>query len=410
MSDVSPLPWTQQQWATLRGIVQDSARQSRVASRFLPLAGAVRREDQTVPAHRLHIRELAGGQRGEPRERLEADAGETLHLTTIACNVYLRGSEVADPNLDVAKSMVRRAAEVLARLEDAIVFNGLPPASVAAHPMRGARAVVEPVIYTISGGRDLMGLLQVPDTFWDLLVKKSVEPGGNTLKDRWAKLLDLNVGIEYADRQLRLLEPKRDVLKKAVAADPVIEKQWDLATESKKALTEERDKLQKEAAAGEEKELDLLCVRVRKEEKDKTMPIVTAVIDGVQKLERRGHFGPIAAVFGDDLFRQATEPTGTAAVLPTSSFLPFLHGGDLYRSSTIPGDTGLLVALGGAPIELVLATDMDVQFLQMTLEPRYVLRVFERFVLRIKELDAVCRITSAGSCLDTTFSAYRAKP
>jgi hypothetical protein len=52
-----------------------------------------------------------------------------------------------------------------------------------------------------------------------------------------------------------------------------------------------------------------------------------------------------------------------------------------------------VVALGGQPIELVLARDVDLSFLQVTIEPRYVLRVFERFVLRIKELDSVCRLT-----------------
>jgi len=64
----------------------------------------------------------------------------------------------------------------------------------------------------------------------------------------------------------------------------------------------------------------------------------------------------------------------------------------VHRSGLLPPDRGIVVALGGQPIELVLASDIDVRFLQATLEPRYVLRVFERLVLRIKELDAVCCI------------------
>jgi uncharacterized linocin/CFP29 family protein len=138
------------------------------------------------------------------------------------------------------------------------------------------------------------------------------------------------------------------------------------------------------------------------------MPVVDAVITAVQKLEGRGHFGPFAVVFGDVLFQEATSPTGTAAVLPSQSILPFLQGGDLHRSSTIPPGDGLVIALGGAPIELVVSADMDVKFLQASLEPRYVLRVYERFVLRIKELDAVCRLTRDARLMDPAFVPRKA--
>ena len=57
-------------------------------------------------------------------------------------------------------------------------------------------------------------------------------------------------------------------------------------------------------------------------------------------------------------------------------------------------DEGVIVALGGSPVELVLACDINVDYLQRTLEGRYVIRVYERFALRIKEFDSVCRITT----------------
>jgi hypothetical protein len=80
-------------------------------------------------------------------------------------------------------------------------------------------------------------------------------------------------------------------------------------------------------------------------------------------------------------------------VLPSDRLAEFLDGRRVIRSSTLPQDEGVVVSLGGRSIELVLARDIDVEFLQVTVEPRYVLRVFEKFVLRIKELDAVCRVT-----------------
>ena len=50
--------------------------------------------------------------------------------------------------------------------------------------------------------------------------------------------------------------------------------------------------------------------------------------------------------------------------------------------------TGIVVALGGEPVELVVATDMSLQFLQVTDKPNYVFRVYEKLALRIKSKDA----------------------
>src|SRR5262245_6208098 len=155
MSDnTSSLPWSPQQWAMLRSVLQEAAQKSRVASKFLPLDKATSQDGQTVPANWMNLEHLKERQRGEAPRRLQVRAGKTLQLTTISCKVYLRGSEVADPELHAAKSMMRRAAEVLARLEDAIVFNGLPKETNTI-PRRDNKPIVEPVIYEITGGRDL---------------------------------------------------------------------------------------------------------------------------------------------------------------------------------------------------------------------------------------------------------------
>ena len=89
-------------------------------------------------------------------------AGRTLQLVTLSCNIYLRGSEIADPDLDAAKSMVRRAGEVLGRLEDAVIFYGIPPADDPAL-VRGP--AIQPQIYNVTGGRDMCGLLLAPSEF-----------------------------------------------------------------------------------------------------------------------------------------------------------------------------------------------------------------------------------------------------
>ena len=137
-------------------------------------------------------------------------------------------------------------------------------------------------------------------------------------------------------------------------------------------------------------------------------PIVEAVVDAIEKLEARGHFGPFAVVLGTR--SSATPPLrpGPSCCRATGS-VEFLDGRRVQRSGVLPPDEGVVIALGGEPIELVLARDIDISFLQVTLEPRYVLRVFERFVLSIKELDAVCRVTRTdGLLLTPGFVARRA--
>jgi uncharacterized linocin/CFP29 family protein len=75
--------------------------------------------------------------------------------------------------------------------------------------------------------------------------------------------------------------------------------------------------------------------------------------------------------------------------LPQDQIIPFLGGGPLLRSSTLPANSGVVVALGGAPVELVIATDVSLQFLQVTNAPAFLFRVREKMALRIKEADAI---------------------
>ena len=55
----------------------------------------------------------------------------------------------------------------------------------------------------------------------------------------------------------------------------------------------------------------------------------------------------------------------------------------------MPKNLGVVVALGGSPIDLVVATDLSVSFLQVTTDPYFVFRVYEKIVLRIKEKGAI---------------------
>mgnify|MGYP006174614363 CR=1 FL=1 len=100
---------------------------SRVAASFLPTAGPLPPDQTTVPTLRMQVVEEEAAGPGQAGFRLETETGQTLPLVTIATHVHLRSSEVLDAELSSARAMVERAAGMLARLEDSIVFNGHPP-------------------------------------------------------------------------------------------------------------------------------------------------------------------------------------------------------------------------------------------------------------------------------------------
>ena len=367
----NPLPWTDRHWDDLRAVALESARKSRVASTFLPLVGPFPADQATVPSNWLQFADPAAGVH-EPR--LAVRSGRTLQLVTLSCNIYLRGSEIADPNLDAAKSMIRRAGEVLGRLEDAVVFYGLPPDGQAAQ--RFERMRVLPPIYTISGDNDQTGLLNAPATL------VAAEEGGPA-----------DTPERAAIRQASVTRGRQQALGVAAAAfDGLYQAAEDAAGKQLMCVLIEAPQAVGGAAQRDVDGTDL----------------VRGIIDAIQRLETRGHFGPFAVVLGHDLFSLATMPADSL-VLPSDRLGEFLDGRRVQRSGVLPTDRGVVVALGGQPIELVLASDIDVRFLQATLEPRYVLRVFERLVLRIKELDAVCVVTTNPRRLNPDVIARRVR-
>lgn len=283
MTQGNQLPWTDDQWAVIQQAAQRGAVQSRVASTFLPLTGPFAERESTVPAH-----SLKHGSRSDhsSSQRLEVDDGDTLRLTTLAVELHLTSAQVEDPELTVARQMVTRAADVIGRVEDAIVFNGQPTAGVGptwGEP-EGTQRSVQPNIYAVGGGQRNAGLL-----------------GADTVE----------CGFDGDS-------------------------------------------------------------------------LVTATVTAMTTLESRGHYGPFAVVLGSQLYLAASSPHSATHVLPSERLQPFLDR-PLLRSVSMPSNRGVVVSLSNGAIDLVVAKDIGVAFLQVTLEPRWVLRVSERFVLRVKE-------------------------
>ena len=149
MTNGATLPWSPEQWAQIQDLIQQTARKIRVAASFLPLEGPLPPGQAYVRAHELDL------QRSSRRQiqRSNVDEHRTLPLVTIMSPVYLKTVEVQDPELSSARQMFARAAGVLARLEDAIIFNGLSRqlAPGQRRDYRNRRLRVRPRIYEISG-------------------------------------------------------------------------------------------------------------------------------------------------------------------------------------------------------------------------------------------------------------------
>ena len=68
---------------------------------------------------------FAGAQAVLGHRRLGIDDRETIRLATLQVLVPVRNAQMADPEMTSVLALFRRAANVIARLEDAIVFRGL---------------------------------------------------------------------------------------------------------------------------------------------------------------------------------------------------------------------------------------------------------------------------------------------
>jgi uncharacterized linocin/CFP29 family protein len=287
---ISPVPWTDEQWARVTDTIQREASRARVAATFLPLYGPLPADTDYVSEDRV-TEPPPGG----PLGQVAIADTTTVPVPTLQVKVFVRGAQMADPELTSVLQLFRRAANVLARLEDAVVFLGQP--GLDAGPPAAVTGL--PSIWQVLGGAPSAGLYDGAT-------------GG---------------AISFAGTNLKALGSL----------------------------------------------------------------LVPSVSDSISKLEQKGHFGPFAVVLGHGLFTASTRST-SAQVMPQDRIMPFLEGGPLLRSSLLPDWKGIVVALGGAPVELVVATDMSLNFLQVTTDPWFVFRVYEKVVLRIKQPDAIVKL------------------
>jgi uncharacterized linocin/CFP29 family protein len=143
------ISWGDAEWSRIRQAVHDEALRTRVAASFLPLYGPLPASTVSVPLQTLGMA-LSEGDAG--RQVLEVDDYTTKRLASVAVNVRVKNHMLADPELEAATMLFRRAAGIVARIEDEIVFCGKNPATPIKVP--GV-----PEVYTVGGDPSYAGLV-----------------------------------------------------------------------------------------------------------------------------------------------------------------------------------------------------------------------------------------------------------
>ena len=295
MGNGSDIGWSDEQWNRANTAVQETAQKARVAAQFLPTMTHPDVTAVAIPDRTLDYR-LNG--RVAPDRRLTVDSTPATFFTSLAVNIALSSQEAADPDQGAALIQLRRAASLIARLEDALIFCGQSGMNKTPFGAAGLQPV-----FDVSGGGGQAGLVALPPL-----------PG-----------------------QPASYYPRLDIPLAAVKHPG-----------------------------------NLLAQRI---------------IDAVGRLEGQGHQGPFACVLGQDRYSDLHEPSA-ALVLPRDRVAPILDG-PILRSSAIPEDHGIVVALGSSSMEIVMSSELHVRFLQITVEPAYVLRVSERLALRVTDWTSV---------------------
>lgn len=298
--------WSTDHWNLINRTVTDEVNKVSVAGAFLPIFGPLPGSAEDVRHQNLQIgtgEDMTGRGTGHP---LIVDDTDMLKFWTNTVYVSLKQQQMVQKDLGDALLAFRRAANLVARAEDAIVFNGLKH----------------------SPGREER--IQFPSP--EELAAANVPPNCHVTGGEPSEGL-YDYGQTYA---------------------------------TKTAFQNEFGGIVR--STGE--------------------ALVRAIATSITTLEADGHLGPFACIMGTTAYVTAYTPDRNSLVLPSDRIQPML-GTTILRSGTLDPNAVIVVALAGGPIDIVVATTPVVQFLQINLDARYIFRVYERFVLRVKERETV---------------------
>jgi len=124
--------------------------------------------------------------------------------------------------------------------------------------------------------------------------------------------------------------------------------------------------------------------------------IFEATLDAYAGLQERGHYGPYALVLAAMVFADAHRPIETSLVMPADRIKPLVTQG-FHGTGALAPLRGVFISLGGNTMDLAVAVDTSVAFLQVDNEGMYRFRAFERFALRLKDSSAIRLLIFEGT-------------
>lgn len=116
--------------------------------------------------------------------------------------------------------------------------------------------------------------------------------------------------------------------------------------------------------------------------------LVSAIVTLIDDLDRDQNPGPFACVLASDVFALAHTSVNPSLVMPADRIRPMLAGGPLLRCGQMSKGTGVIVSLASDLVDVVVATPPRVALLQVNTAAKFVFRVYEKFVLRVKDRTA----------------------
>lgn len=120
-----------------------------------------------------------------------------------------------------------------------------------------------------------------------------------------------------------------------------------------------------------------------------------AVAEGCAHLQSKGHYGPYALVLHDEIYADTFAPLAGTLVSPADRIKPLVTQG-YVGSGALPRSIGILLSVGGNTVDLVIATDAAVDFMNLDGAGLFHFRVWERFALRVKDKTALIRLRFAS--------------
>jgi len=116
-----------------------------------------------------------------------------------------------------------------------------------------------------------------------------------------------------------------------------------------------------------------------------------SVAEAYGRLQRQGQNGPYALVLHSDIYADTLAPVANMPAVPADQIRQLVSLG-MFGTGALPPKTGVLVSVGGNSMDLVVGMEPTTEVLQQDEDGFYRFRVFERFVLRVKDKTAIVRL------------------